>query len=108
MRGAGTGRAQARPGAEPGQPEKGIHRVRHAAPAPAVHPGRTHQRPGPAGTAGILVRAGGPAAGGGHRVPVLPRAVRGPAVLRPSRHHPGGAARGGGHHGGTGHREQIF
>ena len=40
-------------------------------------------------------------AGGG--VPVLPCALRGPAVLRPGRHHPGGPAGGGGDHGGAGH-----
>ena len=62
LRGPGAGRKKADSGAEPGQPEEGLHRLRHAAPAPAVCTGRAHQRPGPPGPAGFLEPAGGAAA----------------------------------------------
>ena len=51
----------------------------------------------------LLVPAGGAAAGGGGGVPLLPRTLRGPALLRPGRHHPGGPPGGGGRHRGAGH-----
>ena len=70
---------------------------------PAVRTGRAHQRSGPSGPEGLLVPGGAEAEGGGRSIPVLPRALRGPAVLRPGRHHPGGPPGGGGHHRGAGH-----